>query len=574
MDIKVFDLSNDVFDPPVPKIISTNEKKKYNYSEKLRRPMDIEFHLMNNDSRRCINEGQIVKFITSGEDYECKKEDISDSYYQYTLLLEKLRIFIRKLIKTDDFGNKYGIKDSANWDIKAPYDSTNADLFISVTMRPCEGSTAAYATFLTYDSTNFRPVQGLINICPASFITEWTKRQETDLFQTLFHELVHTMGLHNKWFSYWLNRETGDNWGSSFPLTQFIDNRYPKKRFNILHTPQSKKYAMKRWNASEFAPGIPMGIELEDGGGSGTEMSHPEGRISVGEVMSGQGTGTSVISDMVLSIIEDMGWYSVDFSLAKPLKWADFRSFGEKQPKDLHREPMLKFLPSDFYCSDDDLKTVVGCDYDYQSITACMNEPVTCPGSTIEEQDYCSTTGFYNPLNLSYKGSVYQDYIPIKHSIGRIDETFCFKCQSNDPDYPNVLVANVECAENKTQYNVDLFGRTYLCDYEGKYHSILNNPIYSYFLCSSPKYLCEMNDYDRRTIPQPEKVPFPLDILPSSTIKPSITNQPGSKKQSNPNILTMVLMGGGLIIIVVGIVVFKLIKKKDEYEQSSNFHQF
>jgi hypothetical protein len=63
--------------------------------------------------------------------------------------------------------------------------------------------------------------------------------------------------------------------------------------------------------------------ELEDGGGSGTALSHWETRLFRNEIMTGATSGDAVISPITLALFADMGWYQVvsDHSAVGELLW-------------------------------------------------------------------------------------------------------------------------------------------------------------------------------------------------------------------------------------------------------------
>ena len=55
------------------------------------------------------------------------------------------------------------------------------------------------------------------------------------------------------------------------------------------------------------------GVELENQGGSGTDGSHWEERIMAGDFMIGEDLDEYVISPMSLALMEDSGWYQVNY---------------------------------------------------------------------------------------------------------------------------------------------------------------------------------------------------------------------------------------------------------------------
>lgn len=80
------------------------------------------------------------------------------------------------------------------------------------------------------------------------------------------------------------------------------------------------------------------GAELEDGGSSGTAGSHWEKRLFNNECinsfsvtssffiaqnrdMTGSASVNPVFSGLTLSLLEDSGWYRVNYSVADPLFW-------------------------------------------------------------------------------------------------------------------------------------------------------------------------------------------------------------------------------------------------------------
>jgi len=548
--------------------------------------MNIEFYNQANDEFECYEAGQVVNMIGSSETYTCKSDDVLSKSKKLNLMgsFDNLQQFIQKLIKVDSFDSTIPILNVSVYGITPPANISNGHLFVSITTRPCSGSAVAYAGPFSFDDNNYRPIQGLINICP-KYVPDSVVSYESEenwFFKIVFHELVHVLGLSHILFSKWLNRNTGEEWGEKFPLTQYTDPRFPNKHYSILHTPQCHKYASKRWKSEEFAPGVPMGIEIEDGGGSGTQGSHPESRISNGEVMCGIAQQKLVISDLVLSIIEDMGWYSVDFSYAKPLHWGDFSAFGEAQPNNLHKDPPQKAFPQHYFCSKEENNQYT-CGYDYRTVALCPLSPKNCPGSTSEEKLFCSEQGFYNPLNKSYYGDSRFDYMPIKiEALNLINNHFCFRAESKIPnEVPSFLVKQVICSSQNNSYNVTVFGKSYYCDHDSKeFFFDESNPMYTSFKCSSPKIICEGLAFDKKEIPQPSRVPFPDDKVPLKTpaetpLKTINDKSDGSNANTKKPYLNMIIYGCIFIFVcLAAVVIIKKIKSTHADEESGAFTHF
>lgn len=89
-------------------------------------------------------------------------------------------------------------------------------------------------------------------------------------------------------------------------------------RHNVLLmvTPRVKEEAQKHFSCSTLE-----GAELENQGGEGTELAHWEKRLFGNEGMAGIFTQNSVFSRLTLALMEDTGWYQVNYDMAEPLQW-------------------------------------------------------------------------------------------------------------------------------------------------------------------------------------------------------------------------------------------------------------
>jgi len=564
LGFKGYDLKNDILYPKFEKKIHDTEKIQYNYSESKRVPFRIEFYQPYKDPYECFNEGDIVYELFQDKNITCTKNDIVDPKFKVGFLdtIDNLKNFMERLVKVDQFSDQMPLYNNSNWLYFVPRNYTKDHLFILIGNRACMEGQAAYAGPVWVDDNNERPTQGFINICPSTFINDSPDNEYSlEMFRVLFHELVHIMGFIDVLFESWLNRETGKRWGSAFPITQYIDKKFPNKTFSILHTPQSHAYASKRWNTKEFAPGIPMGIEIEDGGGPGTMGSHPDTKIANSEVMSGIASTRMIISDLVLSLIEDMGWYSVDFSLAQPLKWGDYASIGMTPPPNVFREPPQLVFPQHYFCNKGDNEV---CSYDFKSRGYCFTQSIDCPGTEDYQIMYCSEQGYYNPHNLNYTGSSFWDYMPIlvEERISNKNNNICFKAMSTNPNISKTLMKPVICNKEKTSYTVSIFGNSYLCDYDGREYNLTGE--YTSFKCSPPRIICEGIEYDKRTFSQPIRVPFPNDKVDENN---------SSTKDAKPSITKWIVIGV-FVALIVSSLVFVLLKKGTNDESSNNFNQY
>lgn len=85
---------------------------------------------------------------------------------------------------------------------------------------------------------------------------------------------------------------------------------------HLMVTPRVKEEARKHFNCSTLE-----GAELENQGGKGTELAHWEKRLFENEGMTGIFTQNSVFSRLTLALMEDTGWYGVNYDMAEPLQW-------------------------------------------------------------------------------------------------------------------------------------------------------------------------------------------------------------------------------------------------------------
>ena len=88
-------------------------------------------------------------------------------------------------------------------------------------------------------------------------------------------------------------------------------------RRKVLQTPNLVELGKMHFGCPEG-----VGVELEDDGGEGTAGSHWERRILLNEYMTGRPTGlANAKSAFTLALLQDSGWYQVDFAAADALEW-------------------------------------------------------------------------------------------------------------------------------------------------------------------------------------------------------------------------------------------------------------
>lgn len=400
--------------------------------------------------------------------------------------------------------------------------------------------------------------------------------------------MIHALGFSSQLFQNFLNRETGQRWGSSFPLTKYINPKYPHKEFTILQTPMAHKYASKRFGKKEFAPGIKMGIELEDGGSSGTKGHHPEKRVYHSEVFSGQiDHFPQYLSDLSLCLIEDMGWYSVNFSLAEELPYGNKELMeNEKFPTD----PPLSVFPKHYLGNSE---TIFGCTYDYKSIGLNIPSQFTCPDNI----GYCSNLAFYNSEYLPFRGfDELSDYVPLYFSLSDLrcnsqtdekykyvtyllinfmnfsKESYCWntKHKLSESLSPGCYFTRCSSHNDFVEFYID--EKIYRCNYENEKINI-NHTLIEYFECPNPLTFCKTINLKNKKIENFERVPFPLDYKPPHPTEspPSIFSTYKQNNEKNINKYYYYVVGISLIFIIILIIIFFSLKTKND--ESTTFQE-
>lgn len=158
----------------------------------------------------------------------------------------------------------------------------------------------AYSMVCKRDAVTYRPLLGQINfnpgqLEPASFNT---------MFETTIHEVFHLMGFSGDSFKYFVD-------DSLQLLNQSAAFKLSADRGKIvgIKTATVMKEATHYYNCSEIDH-----LPLEDEGSSGSAFSHWERTQFLDEVMTASSVANSKISVFTLSLLQDSGWYLVDFS--------------------------------------------------------------------------------------------------------------------------------------------------------------------------------------------------------------------------------------------------------------------
>ncbi|XP_064595242.1 leishmanolysin-like peptidase isoform X2 [Liolophura sinensis] len=201
------------------------------------------------------------------------------------------------------------------------------------------GSTVAYAAHCQLEHALDRPVAGYINICPGTLSTTAHDLHQT--ISTVKHEILHALGFTAGLYAFYrdplgnpltprrgptnkpiFNETMGVHmWSEKVvkaitrPMWMVASGNIPKQ-VHLLVTPRVVEETRRHFNCSTLE-----GAELEDQGILGTTLTHWEKRVFENEAMTGTYTQNPVFSRITLALMEDTGWYRVNYDNAEELLW-------------------------------------------------------------------------------------------------------------------------------------------------------------------------------------------------------------------------------------------------------------
>jgi len=524
-----------------------------------------------------------------------------------------------KLIKIHRHHNEITIKNVSALQITVKKDISQSDLFITVLARPNSNPDApALASFLRASQYDLRPVQGYLVAHPPVIpsIPQSFESEQNWYFMVMFHELIHILGMHSSYFGNWMNRDTGMPFGNSIPIAQYINEEYSNRVHPILLTPQVRKATERQFGSSEFAPGFPMGMEIENAGGPSMAGHHPKGRLFLHDLMVALPMPQVKLSDLTLSLIEDMGWYTTNFSYATRNAWGSGEAIGIPKIDGFQRKSPQKVFPKQYLCQDDELDSFTTCSFDYVSVASCkMNTPVKCEGDlTDDDQTFCNNTSFYNPNNLSRRGVLgLFDYtlfratrpnmvcrdtsdgqflktvgLSSKYGMQYGKESGCLRFSGEFQGTTQMLSGcfNLQCRNNVLFFEIE--GKEYSCSSENEIIQIDSTSPMN-VTCPDPQYLCSIRQFYQKVVPEPTRVLLPGDKptqtpnespyetimkTPQDTLNPTPSQSPqpsnNSIKSFNPLQLVLYSSGFVLIIIIAAYIWIKLHGRGRGFEDFSN----
>ncbi|EAY02379.1 GP63-like [Trichomonas vaginalis G3] len=229
--------------------------------------------------------------------------------------------------------------------------------------------------------------------------TDW----DNNFYMTILHELTHALGFGDTLFKDYHPYENPEPHKNPVcKLTKF------GRDYTFLVTPYSHIFAKKRFGVETFIgdnnTNCPAGIELEDGGSSGTAGSHLEYRTYNTENMVGEDINYPVpflrFTDAMLAILMDTGNYKVNWANAKPLVYGHPESIDGKPIPDFAINPPQLSFPSNYLISPNDF---TGFDYNHYGNYDYLHQQSDVDCQNPQFDLYCKAKDtFYNPKNFPY----------------------------------------------------------------------------------------------------------------------------------------------------------------------------
>ena len=264
---------------------------------------------------------------------------------------------------------------------------------------------AAAKSCMLHPDTN-RPIGGVLYLNPR--ISTWKKNWKLDIKYTIFHEITHILGFNYDVFS-------------NLKMVTFDSTLY------YINSPKVLEKAKEYFGCDNLpVPGVP----LENQGGTGSAKSHWEGRYMFGEYMNMEVVPEQAISDITLALLEDTGFYKVNYFTGGLFK------FGKNKGCD--------FLSKK--CIENDTAT-------FDEFCDVPNEPKCTASRTSKSKCDLNTFISRNPYhyfsNDHLLGIYFANYCPVAYLNDNTEDNYPYHCQFG--------------TSNLTQEYGEIIGKESLC---------------------------------------------------------------------------------------------------------------
>ncbi|XP_071509731.1 ciliated left-right organizer metallopeptidase-like [Diadema antillarum] len=221
--------------------------------------------------------------------------------------------------------------------------NTDTVLYVKAehTSRCDSGGVYAYASYCKLDQFN-RPIAGVINFCPGPLLSD--EYDEDKFILLALHEIFHVLGFSSSLFD-------------KFQICNISDGLQCEQREDVTST--SNEQTRLKSPAVLYAAQTHFGCYEEDWGAPledyGGSSSHWEMRHMFGSLMAPtiQEPHSTFIDNMTLAVMEDSGWYRVNYDYVGDFLW------GKSEGCDFGSALSCATNFSDFFCNG----SAAGCDY-------------------------------------------------------------------------------------------------------------------------------------------------------------------------------------------------------------------
>lgn len=370
------------------------------------------------------------------------------------------------------------VKDIDNFENCLSYVDPNTDIIIYIKFDKAPISTE----ILEYQVETGVPSKAIINmnlqltypegnLRPQSF----ESKEKRDVFEIFLHETFYALGLKRDHIYHWFNICKNRSYFKNETLCT-SSSVYKNAKHNLIITPNIVKLLQDRFGKENFSDQCTMGLEFSDSDGF-----HLVDEWYFGEIMNLDPNNykRSKISKIVLTLLQDTGYYNVDMSKAEELEYGDIKYLSNVSKCDYKCFPNgdpNNTLPNHYqpqkYPEWKKYELENTCSYDHRSIIRLGS------GSNKELYISCLDSGLFDGNHFSDFG---------------LDSRCSWSSLSTKDEKKKLLSAScfpTKCLDNNTLIFY-LNNKGYKCVKDG----IISIESYEgYFYCPNPSFVCGLND--------------------------------------------------------------------------------
>lgn len=319
---------------------------------KIRKPIRVYFDTEEVFSGKypntCRKVGQvIVSPLLNNANYTCTEVDIFTEEKQAALaqIFENLKSYLGKMIQVKHEEIELTGSKEPLFAYERPKNIKDVDHYIKVFISATGLNIIAGSAPVHSDPVTKRPWESAFAI-NARLIPTVAQDHDSiprDYFNVMFHEVMHSLGMNINHLQFWINPNTGYLYNEEEAI-RVTQDKFEKMTFHIC-TPNAKRIAQKYLKRTKTDDGYEYCMEFEDLGGPGTSYTHPKGSIYRQDIMVGTNPRDGIISPVVCSLIADMGYYNINWSMCKETTWLSDQLLTDEELQNMARKPVYKTFP-------------------------------------------------------------------------------------------------------------------------------------------------------------------------------------------------------------------------------------